>query len=333
MAAHGLQPSDVARRYVQSFLYQVMVDGFFHADPHPGNVLLQENGDLVILDFGMMGRIDQGNREGLRNFLRAIVEEDARKMLTALRDMGVLVFPEADAETLFQSLSELMSPYFSNHLLDNINDEVIQQILKTLQAFVYEQPVQLPYHLTFLGRAASLIVGVATELDGQTPFLRIMQPFLLSAGREQTRESAAGSARNSAAHSESDLLGDIGQFSDLLSVDRIVAILRLLWRLASPFRQLPQSLLGIAERLATGHFRVEHIHDTIRAHTFHRLINRVAWLIGAGFFAVQGWSALAVGHLLLAVIGAAAALAFLVAAVKNTQGTEEAFRRERQSRR
>jgi len=333
MSAHGLQPNDVAKRYVQSFLYQVMVDGFFHADPHPGNVLLQENGDLIILDFGMMGRIDQGNREGLRDFLRAIVEEDARKMLVALRAMGVLVFPEADAETLFQSLSELMSPYFSNHLLDNINDEVIQQILKTLQAFVYEQPVQLPYHLTFLGRAASLIVGVATELDGQTPFLRIMQPFLLSAGREQTRESAAGSARNSAAHSESDLLGDIGQFADLLSVDRIVAILRLLWRLASPFRQFPQSLLGIAERLATGNFRVEHIHDTIRAHTFHRLINRVAWLIGAGFFAVQGWSALAVGHLLLAVIGAAVALAFLVAAVKNTQGTEEAFRRERQSRR
>ncbi len=333
MSAHGLQPADVAKRYVQSFLYQVMVDGFFHADPHPGNVLLQTNGDLVILDFGMMGRIDQRNREGLRDFLRAIVEEDARKMLVSLRAMDVLVFPDADAETLFQSLSGLMSPYFTNHLLDNINDEVIQQILRTLQAFVYEQPVQLPYHLTFLGRAAGLIAGVATELDSRTPFLRIMQPFLVSAGREQARESAAGSARTGAAHSEFDLLHDLGQLTDLLSVDRIVAIIRLLWRLASPFRQLPHSLLGVAERLASGHFRVEHVRDTIHAHTFHRLINRVAWLCGAGFFSVQGWFALAAGRTLLAGIGAVASLAFLAAAVKNTKDTDDVFKRERQSRR
>ena len=333
MAAHGLQPDDVARRYVQSFLYQVMVDGFFHADPHPGNVLLQENGDLIILDFGMMGRIDQRNREGLRDFLRAIVEEDARKMLVALRAMGVLVFPEADAEALFQSLSGLMSPYFSNHLLDNINDEVIQQILKTLQAFVYEQPVQLPYHLTFLGRAAGLIAGVATELDAQTPFLRIMQPFLVPGGRPQAQESAAGSAGSDAAHAEFDLLRDLGRFSDLLSIERIVGIVRLLWRLASPYRQLPQSLLGIAERLSTGHFRLEHVRDTVHAHTFHRLINRIAWLGGAGFFAVQGWFALAAGHTLLSVIGAVLALAFLGAAVRNTRSTEDAFTRERQSRR
>ena len=333
MTAHGLQPADVAKRYVQSFLYQVMVDGFFHADPHPGNVLLQHNGDLVILDFGMMGRIDQRNREGLRDFLRAIVEEDARKMLVSLRAMDVLVFPDADAETLFQSLSGLMSPYFTNHLLDNINDEVIQQILMTLQAFVYEQPVQLPYHLTFLGRAAGLIAGVATELDSRTPFLRIMQPFLVSAGREQARESAAGSAGTGAAHSEFDLLRDLGQFTDLLSVDRIVAIIRLLWRLASPFRQLPHSLLGVAERLASGHFRVEHVRDTVHAHTFHRLINRVAWLCGTGFFAVQGWFALAAGRTLLAAIGAVASLAFLAAAVKNTKDTDDVFKRERQSRR
>lgn len=322
MEEHNIDPGDVAKRFIEAFLAQVMYDGFFHADPHAGNVWIDEKGQLIFLDFGMMGHIDQPNRDGLRHFLRAIVDEDARQMLYSLREMGVIVLPDADIHALLQSLRSLMTPYFENQTPDLITNEMIQGILIALQTFVYEQPMQLPYHLTFLGRAAGIVAGLSTEIEPTVPYLAIIQPYLSSKAKGNTKENNTAEAE----HTKTD--HSSFHWAQFLQSRGLLDWIRVLYRLWSPLHRLSSAVSSTFEQFGTGHLRLEKIHDHTILRTFHRVINRLAWFSLMIFFAVESFEAYLHRQEKEAAIGTGLALIFLIAAMRNSRQTEALFKRD-----
>ncbi len=317
MREHQLVPRQIAQQYLEFFLYQVMKDGLFHADPHPGNVWITPTGNLIFLDFGMMGRIDQRNRDGLRHFLLAIIEEDAKHMLESLREMGVIIFPGVDVQRLLQSLSALMAPYFDQQSMTQVSNEMIQGILVALQAFVYEQPLQLPYHLTFLGRAASIVAGISTEIEPAVPYLSILHPFL-----------TIHHTKSDEKQTDSDTEEHRSSWRNVLQTIGLMDWIRAFYRIWNPFRRLTGAVISTFEQLSTGHFRFERIHDHTILRTFHRLTNRIAWFAGVGYFSISSWSAFGQRKNKEAAIAGGVALAFLIAALHNTRKTEQLFRRD-----
>src|SRR5207244_8188880 len=96
LRALGLDPADVARRLLELFCEQLLVHGFFHADPHPGNILVQPGGRLVLLDFGLVMELPVGFRDGIVRLVSAIVRGDSAAVANAFRALGFRTRDDGD---------------------------------------------------------------------------------------------------------------------------------------------------------------------------------------------------------------------------------------------
>ncbi len=90
LEAAGLDRKVIARQGAQAYLLQLLNSGFFHADPHPGNIAVSPNGALIFYDFGMMGRIKSNIREGLMETLFGIAQKDGDRVVQSLIDLGAI---------------------------------------------------------------------------------------------------------------------------------------------------------------------------------------------------------------------------------------------------
>jgi predicted unusual protein kinase regulating ubiquinone biosynthesis (AarF/ABC1/UbiB family) len=156
----------VPRRLVQSvmelYLQMMLVDGLFHADPHPGNLLVAPDGRLVVLDFGMVVRVPRQLRIDLIETVFATIRKDVDAVVTGFDRLGALE-PGADraavaqvVETLLRlSDLQLTTTERIEHVL--LSDNVMQQL--------YDAPLVLPSHLVYFARTASLIEGLGTRYD------------------------------------------------------------------------------------------------------------------------------------------------------------------------
>ena len=111
----GIDPAAVSAELARVTFQQMFVNGFFHADPHPGNIFVTPGADgaawrLTFIDFGMMGEISDDLRDGLVAFLLAVVARDGRGLIAAIERLGVLL-PGADTTRLEQAMSELFGRY------------------------------------------------------------------------------------------------------------------------------------------------------------------------------------------------------------------------------
>ncbi len=176
----GIEAANVSREAVadllfESYLKQVFLDYFFHADPHPGNlfVIPQEEGGengrafrLAFVDFGMMGRVPPEQREGLRQMAIAITTQDAARAVRAYQMLGFLL-PDADLELVERAGVEIFERFWgkSTAELRQISFQEVQEFLSEFRALLYTLPFQLPENMILLGRAASILSGMCTALN------------------------------------------------------------------------------------------------------------------------------------------------------------------------
>lgn len=169
----GLNRVTIADTIISAYVQQLLTDAFFHADPHPGNLLVEEDGTLVFLDFGMVGRIEKGMREELTAFVIALFKKDTDQMMSVFENLGFLR-PHADKATLAKGLRLILANLFEDPSLNKVNSE---EFLLELRAFMYSQPFQIPARTLFLGKSLLTILGICSGLNPQLDLIKTLRPY------------------------------------------------------------------------------------------------------------------------------------------------------------
>jgi predicted unusual protein kinase regulating ubiquinone biosynthesis (AarF/ABC1/UbiB family) len=199
----GLDRSELAERLQRTYLKMIIDDGVFHADPHPGNLAVTEDGTLVFYDFGMSGYVDPFIQDRIVDFYGSIARRDIDAILDALIEMGTLS-PEADRQ-LMAEVAELAIQDASG---EEVEQYRVQQIVQQLEDTIYEFPLRLPPNLALVLRVATVVEGVCVTLDQDFDFISVATSYLGEQGYieegvreyigdqgEQLRESTASAVR------------------------------------------------------------------------------------------------------------------------------------------
>ncbi|KAH7289252.1 hypothetical protein KP509_31G066400 [Ceratopteris richardii] len=171
--AGGFDRTKIAQRAIEAYLIQILKTGFFHADPHPGNIAIDVDGSLIYYDFGMMGEIKAFTREKLLEMFYAVYEKDSKKVIQALIDLGALT-PTGDMSSVRRSIQ-----FFLNNLMNQKPDETatISAIGEDLFAIALDQPFRFPATFTFVLRAFSTLEGIGYILDPEFSFAKVAAPY------------------------------------------------------------------------------------------------------------------------------------------------------------
>ncbi|MBD2611661.1 AarF/ABC1/UbiB kinase family protein [Nostoc punctiforme FACHB-252] len=174
LEAAGLDRKTIARQGAQAYLLQLLNNGFFHADPHPGNIAISPDGSLIFYDFGMMGQIKSNIREGLMETLFGIAQKDGERVVRSLIDLGALA-PVDDMGPVRRSvqymLDNFMDKPFENQSVAAISDDLYE--------IAYNQPFRFPATFTFVMRAFSTLEGVGKGLDPEFNFMEVAKPYAM----------------------------------------------------------------------------------------------------------------------------------------------------------
>lgn len=174
LEAAGLDRKLLARLGAEAYLQQLLNDGFFHADPHPGNLAVSSDGKLIFYDFGMMGQIKANVREKLMQTLFGIAEKNADRVVSSLIELGALA-PTGDMGPVRRSVQFMLD----NFMDKPFEEQSVSAIGEDLYEIAYDQPFRFPATFTFVMRAFSTLEGVGKGLDPEFNFMEVAQPFAM----------------------------------------------------------------------------------------------------------------------------------------------------------
>ena len=247
----GIVPAAVAEKGAASYLQQLVRFGFFHADPHPGNLAVASDGALIYYDFGMMGQLSSRLRGRLGSMVRAAAGRDAAGLVKELQLAGVIapgVDPGPVRRLVRVMLEEALTPPFSANVLERLSGD--------LYDLVYGQPFRLPPELIFVMRALSTFEGVGRSLDSGFSLVSIARPYLLPL---MTSSGGGGSGSGS------------GSGSGVSANDLFNEISRQAAEVGSRALGIPKRLDDSLARIEQGDLQVQ-----IRAGETDRLLRRLA---------------------------------------------------------
>jgi predicted unusual protein kinase regulating ubiquinone biosynthesis (AarF/ABC1/UbiB family) len=189
LRAVGVDTQDVARRLLRLYCQMIFVDGVYHADPHPGNILVQRDGAIVLLDFGAIAELSPQMRSGIPEFLEGVLRRDTDRLVKALRTMGFISRTSDDA------VSEKIIEYFHSRFqeevhLDSFNLKDIrvdphrgfENLLDLRRMDIGLRDISGAFHVpkdwVLLERTLLLLYGCCAMLDPDLNPVAIIQPYL-----------------------------------------------------------------------------------------------------------------------------------------------------------
>ncbi|MEV8338304.1 AarF/UbiB family protein [Leucobacter sp. NPDC077196] len=193
LRASEIDPHEVALRFASVMFDQLFTHGFFHADPHPGNVFVtpSETGEpgewrLTFIDFGMMGEVPSGTRGALRSLLVAAATRDGRGLVAAMREVGVLL-PSADASELERAMTQLFARFGGMGFaeLRDVDPREFSDFGHEFSDVIRTLPFQLPENFLLIIRAISLTSGVCSTLDPEFNLWDAIEPYAQQLIREE----------------------------------------------------------------------------------------------------------------------------------------------------
>ncbi|WP_181347735.1 AarF/ABC1/UbiB kinase family protein [Thalassobacillus sp. CUG 92003] len=176
MKHHQIDRQHVAKILFDLCVEQFLYTGMFHSDPHPGNLMIQEDGTVVVIDFGMVGEVKKRDAGYIRSMIQGFILDDYDKVIEALRSMNFLL-DNANTEQVKKILKETADMYLEGGF-DKLDAHTMNHIIEDIQTVVKEQPIQLPADYAFLGRATSIIVGVVTTIYPQVDLIQWGRPVI-----------------------------------------------------------------------------------------------------------------------------------------------------------
>jgi ubiquinone biosynthesis protein len=172
--AAGLDRKEIARRGAVAFLKMVLEHGFFHGDPHPGNVMILPGNVICLLDYGMVGRLDPGLKEYLTNVLSAVTHKDVDELVDTLMGVGEFVPENVNMTALKKGLAEFMDSYLEIPL----KEIAVGKMLLEFIDLVSTHRIKIHPDLTMLVKVLVVIEGMGRELDPQFDMVGHLRPFL-----------------------------------------------------------------------------------------------------------------------------------------------------------
>ncbi|WP_227374287.1 ABC1 kinase family protein [Haladaptatus halobius] len=178
----GIDRHELAETLQRAYLQMIIEDGVFHADPHPGNLAVEDDGTIVFYDFGMSGRVDEFIQRKIVDFYISVANQDIDGILDALIEMGTLS-PEADRATM----GKVMELAIADARGEDIETYRVQQIVSQVEDTIYEFPLRLPSNLALVLRVATVVEGVCVTLDPEFDFIAVATEYLTEQGyREES---------------------------------------------------------------------------------------------------------------------------------------------------
>jgi len=168
----GIDRQKVAKRITDAFLKQLLLDGFFHADLHPGNIMIAPNEKIIFLDFGMMGRLDEWMRDQLGALTVCIIKRDINGVLRIFAAMGSL--PSQPAK---QSLRRELSRLFDQYLNLPLSEIKIGKAFQELMEFSFSNHLKFPHELTLVIRSLVLMEGIIEKLNPGLSLFELASPY------------------------------------------------------------------------------------------------------------------------------------------------------------
>lgn len=203
LLAAGIDPAAVADELASAMFEQLFVHGFFHADPHPGNIFVTPGGhhgtdasipewSLTFVDFGMMGEVPDYLRGGLQRLIIAVAARDAKGLVSSIRDMGVLL-PSAESAPLERAMSELFDRFGGMGFaqLQKVDPGEFKDFADKFGHVMRTMPFQLPENFLLIIRAVSVTSGVCSGLTPEFNIWTAIEPY----AKRLTSDERGGTAR------------------------------------------------------------------------------------------------------------------------------------------
>lgn len=168
----GFDVEAVARRGAELYLEMIFKHGFYHADPHPGNIQLLPGNIIGLLDFGMVGRIEERLREDIEDMLLAIVNRDVLMLTTIVKRIG-----EAPAELDEGALSTDIADFVGQYATTSLDDFDLSSALNDMVEIMFRHRISLPPQVSLLIKTLVTLDGTARMLSPKFSLLELMQPF------------------------------------------------------------------------------------------------------------------------------------------------------------
>jgi predicted unusual protein kinase regulating ubiquinone biosynthesis (AarF/ABC1/UbiB family) len=196
LEAAGISRFAVAKRTVEAYFYQFFEIGFFHADPHPGNIFVQPGPVgtepvVTFVDFGMVGSLSRTTKQGLRDLFLGFVVSNPHAMVTALNRLGFI--GEGANLTAIERGVGLMMEQYHGMSLGEVRDLSVHDVAHEIEDLFYRQPFRIPAQFAFSGRAIGTLSGLATGLAPEFNLVAVAIPYaqkFLGLSRDGVSQSA-----------------------------------------------------------------------------------------------------------------------------------------------
>jgi predicted unusual protein kinase regulating ubiquinone biosynthesis (AarF/ABC1/UbiB family) len=190
ITAAGIDRGEVARKLLDTYLEQIFEDGFFHADPHPGNLFVtplpakkgskrkSTRWQLTFVDFGMVGHVPENLRTALRETVIAVGTRDAARLIKSYKALGFLL-PGADTQALEQASAAVFDRFWgmSMNELRSVRPDDVRDIGHRVRDVMVETPFQVPNDLLMLVRTVAILSGMCTGLEPNFNLWEQLSPY------------------------------------------------------------------------------------------------------------------------------------------------------------
>lgn len=166
------EPSSIAREISQGLLQQIMLDGCFHGDPHPGNILIMPGGGIALIDFGILGTLTPGMRKQLTQLFAALIQGKDKPLLEVISQMGI-VPEQIDRGQFLKDVSELRSKHVL-HLRDRIE---MGEGIRDFFNLINRHGIYIPSEFILVGKSLLTLEGILYRLDPDLSLFEQMKPY------------------------------------------------------------------------------------------------------------------------------------------------------------
>jgi len=177
--AAGVDNLEVAKRTVRAYFYQFFEVGFFHADPHPGNILVKRSTSggpvIALVDFGMVGTLTREMKRSMKDAFMAFIVRDARSLVNALARLG-FIGEGANIATI-ERVTLLLIERYHGMTLAEMRELDIPEVVREIGQMLYGQPVSIPARFAATGRAVGTLMSVSTGLAPQFNFTEVASTY------------------------------------------------------------------------------------------------------------------------------------------------------------